>query len=190
MNERAAIRELRRAGLRATAQRGAVLEWLDDNPHATADHVLQGVRGRLGAVSVQAIYDVLGACVKAGLIRRIALAGRPARFERRTGDNHHHVTCRCCGRTEDVDCAVDARPCLTPSQCHGFEVDEAEVVFWGICPDCRTAGVPARRDLEKHQHANGFQSGRRGSGSATAAPENHQGLTDHGDRRPVTGNRR
>lgn len=182
MNDRAAIQELRRAGLRATAQRGAVLEWLDHNPHATADQVLQGVRGRLGAVSVQAIYDVLAACVKAGLIRRIELAGHPARFERRTGDNHHHVTCRSCGRMEDVDCAVDARPCLTPSQSHGFEIDEAEVVFWGICPDCRAAGAPARGDLEKSQRADGFQTGRRGSGSATAAPEDTQGFTDHGDR--------
>lgn len=137
MNDTIAIRELRRAGLRTTAPRRATLEWLNDHPHATADQVLQGVRRRLGSVSVQAIYDVLGACTENGLVRRIELAGHPARFERRTGDNHHHVTCRSCGRVEDVDCAVDARPCLTPSEMHGFKLDEAEVVFWGICPDCQ-----------------------------------------------------
>lgn len=131
-------RELRDAGLRVTAPRHAGLDWLDAHPHATAEEVFDGVRNRLGAVSLQAIYDVLAACVNAGLVRRIELAGHPARFERRTGDNHHHVTCRCCGRIQDVDCVVDARPCLTPNQRHGFEVDEAEVVSWGICPDCRS----------------------------------------------------
>ncbi|MAA75959.1 MAG: transcriptional repressor [Salinisphaeraceae bacterium] len=144
-----AINELRAAGLRATSQRSTVLEWLHEHPHATADDVFRGVKARLGGVSVQAVYDVLAACVSAGLIRRIELAGHPARFERRAGDNHHHVTCRGCGRIEDVDCAVDARPCLTPSQSHGFELDEAEVVFWGLCPDCQTAG---ERPAAHHGH--------------------------------------
>lgn len=136
---------LRRAGLRVTAPRHAVLEWLVDNPHATAEQVCTGVRERLGSISAQGVYDVLAACVDTGLVRRIELAGHPARFERRTGDNHHHVTCRGCGRIEDIDCAVGVRPCLSPSESHGFEIDEAEVVFWGICPECRAAGVPVRQ---------------------------------------------
>lgn len=143
--DESASAQLRRAGLRVTAPRHTVLEWLAEHPHATAEQVGDGVRSRLGSISVQGVYDVLAACVQAGLVRRIELAGHPARFECRTGDNHHHVTCRVCGRIEDVDCAVGVRPCLTPSEAHGFEVDEAEVVFWGICPDCRAAGVPARQ---------------------------------------------
>jgi len=139
VHTKTAVEELRSAGLRVTAPRCAVLDWLGEHPHATADDVLQGVRELLGAVSVQAVYDVLGACTENGLVRRIELAGQPARFERRTGDNHHHVTCRSCGRVEDVDCVVDARPCLSPSHAHGFEIDEAEVVFWGLCPECRDA---------------------------------------------------
>jgi Fe2+ or Zn2+ uptake regulation protein len=127
---------LRSAGLRVTAPRLAVLEWLDGHPHATADRVATAVRARLGSVSTQAVYDVLNACTQAGLVRRIEPAGSPARYETRTGDNHHHVVCRSCGRTEDVDCVVGHRPCLDPSNANGFVVDEAEVVFWGLCPDC------------------------------------------------------
>lgn len=138
-----AIQELHHVGLRATAPRCAVLEWLEHNPHARADQVAQGVRDRLGSVSIQAVYDVLSACADNGLVRRIELDGHPARFERRSGDNHHHVTCRRCGRIEDVDCAVDTRPCLIPSQTHGFHIDEAEVVFWGLCPGCQAAGAKA-----------------------------------------------
>lgn len=145
--------ELRQANLRVTAPRLAVLEWLHDHPHATVEQVFQGVSRRLGSVSMQAVYDVLAACADAGLVRRIELAGHSARFERRTGDNHHHVTCRSCGRIEDVDCVAGTQPCLSPSQSHGFQVDEAEVVFWGICPDCRAAGVPARQNSERNQHA-------------------------------------
>ena len=132
------VSALRGAGLRVTAPRLAVLAWLAEHPHSTADAVGTGVRQRLGSVSTQAVYDVLGACADAGLVRRIEPAGHPARFERRAGDNHHHLVCRTCGRTEDVDCAVDARPCLTPSDDHGFSLDEAGVVFWGHCPDCST----------------------------------------------------
>lgn len=129
--------ELRRAGLRVTVPRTAVLEWLTEHPHATADQIASAVRQRLGSVSTQAVYDVLGVCGDAGLVRRIEPAGHPGRYERRTGDNHHHVVCRWCGRTQDVDCAVGARPCLVPDQDHGYAIDEAEVVFWGLCPDCR-----------------------------------------------------
>lgn len=138
---------LRAAGLRVTAPRRAVLTWLADHPHATADAVGTAVRARLGSVSTQAVYDVLAACVEAGLVRRIQPAGHAAHFERRVADNHHHVVCRRCGATADVDCAVGPAPCLAPSQAHGFAVDEAEVVFWGLCPGCqgRDRGTPADR---------------------------------------------
>ena len=129
---------LKDAGLRITAPRIAVLEWLAEHPHATADAVAEGIRARLGAVSTQAVYDVLNACARTGLLRRIEPAGHPARYETRTGDNHHHLVCRDCGRTEDVDCVHGAAPCLEPSDTVGFAVDEAEVLFWGLCPDCRT----------------------------------------------------
>jgi Fur family ferric uptake transcriptional regulator len=130
---------LRTAGLRVTAPRLAVLEWLAGHPHTSADQVATGVRGQIGSVSTQAVYDVLNACVRAHLVRRIEPAGSPARFETRTGDNHHHLVCRRCGRTEDVDCVVGSAPCLEPSDPKGFEVVEAEVVFWGYCQDCRRA---------------------------------------------------
>lgn len=139
----AGLEALRAAGLRVTAPRRAVLAWLVAHPHSTADAIGAAVRGQLGAVSQQAVYDVLGACTAAGLIRRIEPAGHPARFERRVGDNHHHLVCRRCARTDDVDCVVGERACLEPSDDHGFSVDEAEVVFWGLCPDCVTAGRPA-----------------------------------------------
>jgi Fe2+ or Zn2+ uptake regulation protein len=132
-----AIDALRGAGLRVTAPRRAVLTWLIENPHSTADAVGAAVRAQLGTVSTQAVYDVLAACVDAGLVRRIEPAGHPARFERRVTDNHHHLVCRRCGTTADVDCVVGSAPCLEPSDTHGFVVDEAEVVFWGLCPDCR-----------------------------------------------------
>ncbi|WP_016700362.1 Fur family transcriptional regulator [Actinoalloteichus spitiensis] len=127
---------LRAAGLRVTAPRLAALEWLANNPHQTADQVAVAVRARLGTVSTQAVYDVLHACTSAGLLRRIEPAGHPARFETRTGDNHHHLVCRRCGRTTDVDCVRGAAPCLHPSDVAGFTVDEAEVVFWGLCAEC------------------------------------------------------
>ncbi|WIX99543.1 Fur family transcriptional regulator [Amycolatopsis mongoliensis] len=135
---------LRAAGLRVTAPRRAVLTWLAAHPHSTVDEIGTGVRSVLGSVSTQAVYDVLGACAEADLIRRIELPGHPARFERRAGDNHHHVVCRRCGRTEDVDCVVGAAPCLTPGDAHGFLIDEAEVVFWGLCPGCRR--TPSRKE--------------------------------------------
>ena len=113
-----------------------------------------GVRERFGAVSTQAVYDMLAACAAAGLLRRIEPAGHPARFERRVGDNHHHLVCRRCGRTEDVDCVIGAQPCLAAAEDLGFVVDEAEVVFWGLCPVCKAAQGTAdgvRRDEEVWQ---------------------------------------
>jgi Fur family ferric uptake transcriptional regulator len=129
---------LRSAGLRITSPRIAVLEWLVEHPHTTAEQVAAGIRQRLGSVSTQAVYDVLAACTGAGLVRRFEPAGHPARFETRTGDNHHHLVCRTCGRTDDVDCVHGSAPCLEPSATEGFEIEEAEVVFWGLCPDCIT----------------------------------------------------
>jgi Fur family ferric uptake transcriptional regulator len=130
------VEQLRAVGLRVTAPRVATLDWLADHPHATAEQVADGVRARLGSVSTQAIYDVLNACTQSGLLRRIEPAGSPARFETRVTDGHHHVVCRVCGRTEDVDHVVDAAECLAPSASAGFTIDEAEVVFWGVCPTC------------------------------------------------------
>ncbi len=128
--------QLRAAGLRVTAPRLAVLNAVTAQPHSDADSVAAQVRQQLGSVSTQAVYDVLKACVSAGLLRRIEPAGSPARFETRTGDNHHHLVCRSCGKVVDVDCVVGQAPCLEPSDYHGFEIDEAEVVFWGRCNDC------------------------------------------------------
>lgn len=128
--------QLRQAGLRVTQPRQAGLEWLAEHPHATVDEIRVAVRDRIGSVSGQAIYDVLAACAEAGLVRRIEPAGHPARYERRTGDNHHHMVCRACGRIADVDCAIGTQPCLTPDDDKSYEVDEAEVVFWGMCQDC------------------------------------------------------
>jgi Fur family transcriptional regulator, stress-responsive regulator len=133
--------QLRAVGLRVTAPRLATLDWLASNPHATAEQVADGVRRRLGSVSTQAIYDVLHACTQTGLLRRIEPAGHPARYETRTKDNHHHLVCRVCGRTEDVDCVVGVAPCLEPSATQGFVLDEAEVIFWGLCPTCARHGL-------------------------------------------------
>ena len=135
-------RTLRDASLRVTRPRVAVLSAVHANPHADTDAIVGVVREELGQVSTQAVYDVLAACVDAGLVRRIEPAGHPARFERRVADNHHHVVCRRCGATSDVDCVVGAAPCLAPSDAHGFAVDEAEVVFWGLCPACQEAPHP------------------------------------------------
>jgi Fur family ferric uptake transcriptional regulator len=127
---------LRDAGLRVTGPRIAVLAALAAHPHADAETLADAARAELGAVSTQAVYDVLRALTGAGLARRIEPAGSPARFELRVGDNHHHVVCRVCGDIADVDCAVGERPCLTASEAHGFVIDEAEVTYWGLCPDC------------------------------------------------------
>jgi Fe2+ or Zn2+ uptake regulation protein len=124
------------AGLRVTAQRVAVLESIPSGAHADADQVAQAVRARIGSVSTQAVYDVLRALTAAGLIRRIQPAGKPALFEIRVADNHHHLVCRSCGAIVDVDCVTGQAPCLDASDLGGFAVDEAEVIFWGLCPAC------------------------------------------------------
>ena len=135
------IAALRDAGLRVTGPRVAVLRALQAHPHADTDTLADAARIELGAVSTQAVYDVLRALTEAGIARRIEPAGSPARFELRVGDNHHHVVCRGCGAVADVDCAVGHRPCLTASDDHGFVIDEAEVTWWGLCPSC--AASPA-----------------------------------------------
>jgi Fur family ferric uptake transcriptional regulator len=131
---------LRRHGVQVTAQRLAVLAAVSRQPHGTADDVAQAVRDEIGSVSRQAVYDALGVLADKGLIRRIQTAGSPARYEDRTGDNHHHLICRGCGRTVDVDCAVGSAPCLIPADDAGYEIDEAEVVYWGLCPECLAGG--------------------------------------------------
>ncbi|MGH3359422.1 MAG: Fur family transcriptional regulator [Nocardioidaceae bacterium] len=133
-----AAQRLRDAGLRVTAPRRTVLDVLAEHPHATAAVVETHTRERIGHVSTQAIYDVLAACTQAGLVRRIEPSGSAALYETRTGDNHHHLVCRTCGHVEDVDCVVAERPCLTPEHDLGYDVTEAEIVFWGRCPGCRT----------------------------------------------------
>jgi len=122
-----------------------VLRVLGDRPHAAADAIIEAVRAELGAVSTQGVYDVLRVCSDVGIVRRIQPAGGPARYELRVGDNHHHLVCRRCGAVSDVDCAVGAAPCLAPSDHLGFDVDEAEVVFWGFCPDCRATEQEEKR---------------------------------------------
>ena len=134
-----AAEELRGAGLRVTAVRVALLEAVRHGDHLGVEALAVGVRERVGHVSLQAVYEALNALAATGLVRRIEPAGSPARFEGRIGDNHHHVICRTCGAVADVDCAVGEAPCLTASDNHGFEIDEAEVIYWGLCPDCSTA---------------------------------------------------
>lgn len=129
---------LRGADLRVTRPRIAVLTAVREHPHADTNTIIDAAREELGEVSTQAVYDVLRALTEAGLVRRIEPAGSPARYESRTGDNHHHVVCRSCGAIADVDCATGTTPCLTASNSNGFVVDEAEVTFWGLCPDCAT----------------------------------------------------
>jgi Fur family ferric uptake transcriptional regulator len=140
------IAALRAAGLRVTAPRIAVLAEMTDAKHMTADQVALAARDRLGTISTQAVYDVLGALTKAGLLRRIEPAGSPARYETRIADNHHHVVCRSCGAITDVDCVVGEAPCLSPDNASGFVIDEAEVTFWGLCPDCQTTSKPNEKE--------------------------------------------
>ncbi|MFE8993016.1 Fur family transcriptional regulator [Streptomyces collinus] len=131
--------ELRGAGLRVTAARVALLEAVRDGDHLGAETIASEVRGRVGHISVQAVYEGLHALTAAGLIRRLDPPGSPALYEGRVGDNHHHLVCRSCGSVADVDCAVGHAPCLTASDDRGFAVDEAEVIYWGLCPACSTA---------------------------------------------------
>jgi Fur family ferric uptake transcriptional regulator len=129
---------LRRAELRVTRPRLAVLNAVHAHPHADTDSLIRAARRELPDVSHQAVYDVLRALTEAGLVRRIQPAGSLARYEARVGDNHHHVVCRSCGTIADVDCAVGEAPCVTAAQDHGFVIDEAEVIYWGRCPTCST----------------------------------------------------
>lgn len=131
---------LRRHGLQVTAQRLAVLRAVSDCPHSTADDVYRAVRTEIGAVSHQAVYNVLAAFTDKGLFRRIQPAGSSARYESRVDDNHHHLICRACRRMVDVDCALGETPCLTAADDAGYEIDEAEVIYWGRCPACVAAG--------------------------------------------------
>jgi Fur family transcriptional regulator, stress-responsive regulator len=130
---------LRGADLRVTRPRLAVLTAVFDHPHADTASLIDAVRADLGEVSPQAVYDVLRALTEAGLVRRIEPAGSVARYESRVADNHHHVICRGCGAIADVDCAAGETPCLTASDTHGFQIDEAEVIYWGTCPACADA---------------------------------------------------
>ena len=134
---------LREAGLRVTAQRVAVLDAVRRLPHADTDSLINAVRAETGDISHQAVYDVLKVLTDAQLVRKIQPPGQVARYERRVGDNHHHAVCRSCGTIADVDCAVGDTPCLTASESNGFVIDEAEVIYWGICPDCTTSTASA-----------------------------------------------
>jgi Fur family ferric uptake transcriptional regulator len=135
--DRAAL--LRRHGVQVTAQRLAVLRAVSALPHGTATDIGTAVRDEIGVISTQAIYDALGTLAERGIVRRIQPAGSPARYEDRVGDNHHHLICRTCGQMVDVDCAVGVAPCLTAADTAGYEIDEAEVIYWGRCPDCAAA---------------------------------------------------
>lgn len=128
--------QLRSCGLQVTAQRLAIMEAVTASPHATAEELTESVRDKIGSISRQAVYDTLGAFANKRLIRLIQPTGSPARFEDRVGDNHHHLVCRGCGLIFDIDCAVGSTPCLDAEPDHGFDIDEAEVVYWGRCPDC------------------------------------------------------
>jgi Fur family transcriptional regulator, stress-responsive regulator len=130
---------LRQQDLNVTAQRLAVLRAVAAHPHLTADEVVELVRSDIGSISRRAVYDVVGVLAERGLLRRIQPAGSAARYEDRVGDNHHHLICRVCGRMVDVDCAVGDTPCLTAADDSGYEIDEAEVIYWGRCPDCLSA---------------------------------------------------
>jgi Fur family ferric uptake transcriptional regulator len=128
---------LRQRGLKVTAQRLAVLRAVSGRPHVTADDVVEVVTSDIGAISRKAVYDAVGVLADMGLIRRIQPSGSAARYEDRVGDNHHHLICRNCGQMVDVDCAVGAKPCLTAADDAGYDIDEAEVIYWGRCPNCR-----------------------------------------------------
>jgi Fe2+ or Zn2+ uptake regulation protein len=138
--------ELRGAGLRVTAVRVALLETVRAGDHLGVEAVAAGVRGRVGHVSLQAVYEALHALTATGLVRRIEPAGGAPRFEGRVGDNHHHLVCRSCGVVADVDCAVGEAPCLTPSDDRGFTLSEAEVIYWGLCAECSARDEPSSLD--------------------------------------------
>jgi Fe2+ or Zn2+ uptake regulation protein len=149
---------LREHGVQVTAQRLAVLRTVSRRPHCTADDVAADVRGEIGAISRQAVYDALGMLVEKGLIRRIQPARSPALYEDRVGDNHHHLICRSCGKTVDVDCAVGETPCLTAAADSGYQIDEAEVIYWGTCPECLAAKRKRPTNKRQESHSNPNQS--------------------------------
>jgi len=138
IEQQSIVKQLRSCDLQVTAQRLAVMEAVTASSHATTEELTEAVRGKIGSISRQAVYDTLGLFVDKGLIRRIQPTGSVARYEDRVGDNHHHLVCRSCGIVFDIDCAIGSTPCLTADDDHGFEIDEAEVIYWGRCPDCRT----------------------------------------------------
>jgi Fe2+ or Zn2+ uptake regulation protein len=150
--------QLRTAGLRVTRPRLSVLQVLAERPHADVDTIVTAARAAHPTLSPQAVYGVLQALVSGGLARRIEPAGAPALFELRVGDNHHHLVCRSCGAVADVDCAVGAAPCLTPSDTAGFVVDEAEVVFWGLCRECRVRTPEATAQVLQHDNRGGVNA--------------------------------
>jgi len=134
---RDADQQLRQHGLQVTAQRLAVMRAVSSRPHATADELIEDVRAVIGSISRQAVYDTLGVLADKNIVRRIQPAGSAARYEDRVDDNHHHLICRGCGKMYDIDCAVGVKLCLTAENDHGFEIDEAEVIYWGRCPSCQ-----------------------------------------------------
>lgn len=149
---------LRQHGISVTAQRLAVLRAVSERPHSTADDIDKVVRAEIGAISRQAVYDALGAFTDRGLLRRMQPAGSPARYENRVGDNHHHLVCRTCNEMIDIDCAVGYTPCLTAADSFGYQIDEAEVVYWGRCPDC--AADPPANPTSARQPITNFKENR------------------------------
>ena len=173
---------LRERGIQVTAQRLAVLRALAGRPHITADAVAAIVRAEIGAISLQSVYDALSLLASEGLIRRIQPSGSPARFEDRVGDNHHHLICRSCGRVVDVDCAVGAAPCLTAIDDLGYEIDEAEVAYWGRCPEC----LEQSRSASPGNRSTAAPTGRRQHTRTTPATKPHS----HRKSIPRSNNRR
>ena len=167
---------LRQRGIQVTAQRLAVLRAVSSQPHTTADAVAEVVRSEIGAISLQAVYDALAILVVGGIIRRIQPAGSPARFEDRVGDNHHHLICRLCGNVVDVDCAVGDAPCLTAADDNGYEIDEAEVAYWGRCPDCvaRSSGRSNQPPLSELRRSAGALAKAERTGPTRVASRSRQ----------------
>ena len=159
---------LRRHGVQVTAQRLAVLRAVSEQPHSTAADIDTAARAEIGAISLQAVYDALATLTDKGIIRRIQAAGSPARYEGRVGDNHHHLICRTCGRMVDADCAVGSAPCLTAPADSDYEIDEAEVIYWGRCPECVAAAAVVAVGLPR-EHAT-RENGRSGMPSRPRAP--------------------
>ena len=145
------VQVLRDRGIQVTAQRLAVFDAVATRPHATADDLVDDVRASIGSVSRQAVFDALTMLTEEGLIRRIQPARSAARYEDRVDDNHHHLVCRVCGRMVDVDCAVGYRPCLEAADDNGFSIDEAEVIYWGTCPECQATPTTAQRTAKEQQ---------------------------------------